>query len=160
MMTGVVSTATLLRFVAITCAAMSSTPLAAEPAALRSYNAPLAESSISGVSSGGFMAVQFATAWSSIIKGVGVVAGGPYSCARGGGDYGSFLAFSILQAVGPCMTNTPSPDLAPLLANAEDFQRRRMIDALDNVHKQKVYLFSGYNDQVVNTGVVDVTRDF
>src|SRR3954453_23794543 len=82
MMTRVMSTATLLTFVAITCAAMSSTPLAAEPAALRRYNAPLAESSISGVSSGGFMAVQFATAWSSMIKGVGVVAGGPYWCAR------------------------------------------------------------------------------
>jgi Esterase PHB depolymerase len=127
---------------------------------LSTYNADINDSSISGISSGGFMAVQFATAWSSIIKGVGVVAGGPYSCARGGGDYGSFLAFSILQAVGPCMTNTPSPDLAPLLANAEDFQRRGMIDALDNLRTQKVYLFSGYNDQVVNTGVVDVTRDF
>ena len=67
-----------LIFTAIT--AMS--PLAAEPIALRGYNAPVGESSISGVSSGAFMAVQFGTAWSSIIKGVGVVAGGPYWCAK------------------------------------------------------------------------------
>jgi hypothetical protein len=46
-------------------------PVAAEPIALRSYNAPVGESSISGVSSGAFMAVEFGTAWSSIINGVG-----------------------------------------------------------------------------------------
>jgi hypothetical protein len=46
--------ATLI-YIAIT--AMSA--VAAEPIALRSYNAPIGESSISGVSSGAFMAVQF-----------------------------------------------------------------------------------------------------
>ena len=60
-----------LIFTAIT--AMS--PLAAEPIALRSYNAPVGESSISSVSSGAFMAGQFGTAWSSIINGVGTGAG-------------------------------------------------------------------------------------
>ena len=69
---------------ALICTAFTAiSPLAADPLALRSYNAPIGESSISGVSSGAFMAVQFGTAWSSIIKGVGVVAGGPYWCARG-----------------------------------------------------------------------------
>src|SRR5258705_7457629 len=89
-----------LIFTAIT--AMS--PLAAEPIALRGYNAPVGESSISGVSSGAFMAVQFGTAWSSIIKGVGVVAGGPYWCAKADAydaitwDWGP-----ILRATGACM---------------------------------------------------------
>ena len=41
------------------------------------------ESSISGISSGAFMAVQFGVSWSSIVKGVGVIAGGPYYCAQG-----------------------------------------------------------------------------
>jgi cytochrome bd-type quinol oxidase subunit 1 len=50
--------------------------------ALSGYDASIGESSISGVSSGAFMAVQFATAWSSIIKGVGIVAGGPFWCAE------------------------------------------------------------------------------
>src|SRR4029077_5725124 len=49
---------------------------------LKSYNAAISESSISGISSGAFMAVQFGVAWSSIIKGVGVVAGGPFYCAQ------------------------------------------------------------------------------
>src|SRR3978361_641167 len=61
-------------------------PLAAEPVALRGYNAAIGESSISGISSGAFMAVQFGTAWSSVIKGVGVIAGGPYWCAKADND--------------------------------------------------------------------------
>jgi pimeloyl-ACP methyl ester carboxylesterase len=36
---------------------------------------------VSGVSSGGFMALQFAVAHSGIVRGVGVIAGGPYYCA-------------------------------------------------------------------------------
>ena len=53
-----------------------------EPGALQPYNAAIAESSVSGISSGGYMAVQFGTAWSSVIKGVGVVAGGPFTAPR------------------------------------------------------------------------------
>ena len=61
---------------ALACAAsVAAAPLVAEPLALNSYNAAIGESSISGLSSGAFMAVQFGTAWSSVIKGVGVVAG-------------------------------------------------------------------------------------
>src|SRR5215213_3324424 len=44
------------------CTLLSATvPAAAQPLALASYNAPIGESSISGLSSGAFMAVQFGT---------------------------------------------------------------------------------------------------
>ena len=59
----------------------SATAKADDPP-LGTYNADIGESSISGISSGAFMAVQFATAWSGTIKGVGVIAGGPYYCAQ------------------------------------------------------------------------------
>jgi poly(3-hydroxybutyrate) depolymerase len=64
------------------CGSVAETAALAEPLALSGYDASIGESSISGVSSGAFMAVQFATAWSSIIKGVGIVAGGPFWCAE------------------------------------------------------------------------------
>ncbi len=48
--------------------------------------------SVSGISSGGFMAHQFHVAHSEHIMGAGIVAGGPYFCARG----------SILDAVTKC----------------------------------------------------------
>jgi hypothetical protein len=62
--------------IASVCATLIGFPVAGEPVTLRGYNAAMGESSISGISSGAFMAVQFATAWSSVIKGVGVIAGG------------------------------------------------------------------------------------
>ena len=54
----------------------------AEAAKLPSYNVDLDQTSVSGISSGGFMSVQLHLAYSSIISGVGVFAGGPYDCAR------------------------------------------------------------------------------
>ena len=75
-----------------------------EKGALQSYNAAIGESSVSGISSGGFMAVQFGTAWSSIIKGVGVVAGGPFYCAQATtSDFWNGYTAPILRATGPCM---------------------------------------------------------
>src|SRR5438046_289574 len=74
---------------------------AAEAPALSAYNADIKASSISGISSGAFMAVQFATAWSSIIVGVGVIAGGPFYCAQGS-PY-DFPLGGVLRATGPCM---------------------------------------------------------
>src|ERR1035437_475605 len=50
----------------------------ASATALGAYNVKLDQTSISGISSGAYMAVQFGVANSSIIKGVGVISGGPY----------------------------------------------------------------------------------
>ena len=73
---------------ALICVGPIAVPaFAAEPVALHGYNAAIGESSISGISSGAFMAVQFATAWSSVIKGLGVVAGGILVCASGCGRH-------------------------------------------------------------------------
>ena len=44
---------------------------------LPAYGAEAAEVTVSGVSSGGFMAVQFHVAYSGSVKGAGVIAGGP-----------------------------------------------------------------------------------
>ena len=78
--------------------------VAAEPVALPGYNADVRESSISGISSGAFMAVQFATAWSSIIQGVGVVAGGPYWCAQANADdWLNSFTLPEWMATHPCM---------------------------------------------------------
>jgi len=63
---------------------LGTIPALAEPVSpLGAYNADIKESSISGISSGAFTAVQFGISWSSIVKGVGVIAGGPYYCAKG-----------------------------------------------------------------------------
>jgi len=133
---------------------------AEEPAKLSAYNADIGESSISGISSGAFMAVQFGTAWSSVIKGVGVVAGGPFWCARADADdFVNGFTLPILNATGPCMTGPPT-DMSDFFGKADAKAASGAIDPLRFVSRQKVYVFHGYNDAVVAKSVTDAAVDF
>src|SRR5579862_7409382 len=55
----------------------------ADAAPLPALTIDLAQTSVSGLSSGAFMAVQFGVAFSSIVVGIGVFAGGPFGCSQG-----------------------------------------------------------------------------
>src|SRR5436190_12400598 len=158
------SAAILRRTVAaLSCTAITAiSPLAADPIALRSYNAPIGESSISGVSSGAFMAVQFGTAWSSIIKGIGVVAGGPYWCAKADAyDAITWYWGPVWRATGSCMKG-PASDLnvSDFIAKADAKAATNEIDRLENLSRQKIYLFHGYNDALVAKAPTDTAADF
>ncbi len=122
---------------------------AADPP-LPAYNAAIGQTSISGISSGAYMAVQFATAWSSIIVGVGAVAGGPYGCAEG----------SAATALSTCMLGTPDIDLNALFRRTDAWGRSGAIDATSRIAHQRVYLFSGYNDAVVARRVTGTLQAF
>jgi len=50
-------------------------------AALPALGASKTESTVSGISSGGYMAVQLHVIFSDTFQGAGIVAGGPYYCA-------------------------------------------------------------------------------
>ena len=117
----------------------------AQATALGAYNAPLTETSVSGISSGAYMSVQFATAWSSVIKGVGAIAGGPYGCAGG----------SAATALSSCMMGQPPVDTVGLYKRADAHAATGRIDNPANIASQKVYLFSGYNDAVVHRPVTN-----
>jgi hypothetical protein len=129
----------------------------ADGPALSGYNADPAESSVSGISSGAFMAVQLGTAFSSTIKGVGVIAGGPFGCAQPS-SWAPGLA--IMTALGPCMKGDPAPNLEPLIRQAEKLAETHDIDPLANLRQQKIYVFRGYNDKVVARNVTDKTVAF
>ena len=58
-------------------------PAAGAAGTLRAYNVDVHDTSVSGLSSGAYMAVQLDVAFSSTIKGAGIIAGGPYYCAQG-----------------------------------------------------------------------------
>jgi hypothetical protein len=134
--------------------------LAAEPGKLPGYNADIRESSISGISSGAFMAVQFGTAWSSVIKGVGAVAGGPYWCAKAdANDFINGFTLPIMTATGSCMTGPPR-DMNRSFEKADAKSASGDIDAVEFVRRQKIYLFHGYNDAVVARSVTDAAADF
>jgi hypothetical protein len=122
---------------------------AAEPS-LPVYNADIAQTSVSGISSGAYMAVQFATAWSSIVTGVGAIAGGPFGCSEGSGA----------TALSTCMGGAPAIDLTELIKRTDTWSRSGAIDDTGRIAAQKVYLFNGYNDNVVARPVSDTLRAY
>jgi poly(3-hydroxybutyrate) depolymerase len=145
--------------VVLGCMAIVAGPARAEER-LTGFNADIRESSVSGISSGAFMAVQFATAWSSVIKGVGVVAGGPYWCAKADADdFMNGYTLPIMNATGPCMSGPPT-ELGSSFAKADAKSASGDIDSLQFVSRQKVYVFHGYNDAVVAKSVTDAAADF
>jgi hypothetical protein len=135
--------------------------MAEPPVALPGYNADISQSSISGISSGAFMAVQFGTAWSSVIKGVGIVAGGPYWCAQADAN-DAFDAFSLpfLHATGLCMSGQPLSDLSNFIAKADAKSASGDIDPVQGLSRQKIYVFHGYNDTVLARSVTDAAVAF
>ena len=117
-------------------------------AELPALAADLRELTVSGVSSGAYMAVQFQVAYSQLVRGAGIIAGGPYDCAEG----------SILRALTRCMS--PSswaelPSVAELRAHAEALARADRIDSLEHLRDDRVWLLSGGKDETVHTAVVE-----
>ena len=121
---------------------------AAPTLALPGYNVEIRETSVSGISSGGYMALQFAVAHSDIVTGIGVLAGGPYRCGAEG----------ISTALGTCMQGRPDPLKA--IAETEAAARDGRIASPANIGRQQVWLFSGYNDGVVKQTVMDSLYDY
>src|SRR5438445_11477181 len=60
---------------------MHSAALATNAAPLPSYQVDLSQTSVSGLSSGAFMAAQFHVAFSSALDRASLTAGGPFYCA-------------------------------------------------------------------------------
>jgi poly(3-hydroxybutyrate) depolymerase len=108
---------------------------------------------VSGISSGGYMAVQFQVAYSSLVRGAGIVAGGPYYCAEG----------SVRRALGNCMTPS-SKDLPPTpeetLKTVGQLAQAGRIDPLKNLQDDRVWLLAGGNDKTVLPPVMDALDAF
>jgi hypothetical protein len=99
------------------------------------------------------MAVQLHVAHSSLVKGVGVIAGGPYYCAQG----------NLWAAYYNCMTPGPwSPLPSPkLLKEASDAAARKgRIDPAGNLATARVWLFHGIRDRTVYAAVVQGLREY
>jgi hypothetical protein len=107
---------------------------------LAAYNVNITDTSVSGLSSGAFFAGQMGVAFSSVIKGVGLVAGGTYDCA-GQMSYAS------------CMYQG-NPSVTASIANTKSWSGSSL-DAWANLANQKIYMFSGSSDTTVATSVMD-----
>jgi poly(3-hydroxybutyrate) depolymerase len=103
---------------------------------------------VSGVSSGGFMAVQFAVAHSATVRGVGAIAAGPYYCAR--------LEPVRISAI--CLRGRP--DWHDSVQAVEAAAAFGAIDPPSNLSRIRAWVLAEGADPVVSVSVVEATRDF
>lgn len=119
--------------------AFSATP------SLGSYNINPNTITVSGLSSGAYMAVQMHVAFSETFTGAAIFAGGPYYCAEG----------SVNTAQLKCMQTTMGVPNAQLYVNdTNKFFKSNQIDDPANLADDKVFLFSGTSDTTVAPAVM------
>ena len=151
----------VLRFASLLSALLLCTLLMGARA-LPALKADLSQTTVSGLSSGAFMASQFAVIHSSIVSGVGIIAGGPYYCAGAPGraPFIPYLTNALTVCENPADSQVDPPDALLLFHRAQDFAAAGLIDNVANLRRQSVYLFSGRSDHTVTTTVVDQAASF
>src|SRR3984893_8915198 len=115
-----------------------------------------AEVSVSGISSGAFMANQLHIAHSAGIVGAGMIAAGLYGCAVDSVSENGVLALASL-AVGPCMSvPTLLPPVDHYAQLTADLAARGWIDPPGALARSRVYLFTGQADKIVSSKTVEL----
>jgi poly(3-hydroxybutyrate) depolymerase len=111
-----------------------------------SLNLDAEQTTVSGLSSGAFMAVQLQVAFSSAIAGAGIVAGGPFDCADN----------SLWRALYVCMDPFwMEADAERSLESMQRLAAQGRIDPLDGILDDKLYLFHGLADDTVDRTTMD-----
>jgi poly(3-hydroxybutyrate) depolymerase len=134
----------ILRLLAGVAAFASSAASAA--VALPSLNIDPAAITVSGLSSGGFMANQLGYAHSATFMGVGVFAAGPYMCA----GHSNYTACMYNASISASRLNTMQADLNNWSGG--------LIDSVANVANQKIYMFVGSSDTTVGPNPQNAAR--
>lgn len=133
--------------------------------------------SVSGLSSGGWMANQFHIANSAKIMGAGIIAAGPYHCAGSPNwlcdytPYGYFAPHDSCQAVYLCTRFARKyfgvfgpyvgpPEAAQSLDSTLREATAATIDPLGNLQGDRVWLFSGALDSLAPPQAMDALRDY
>lgn len=135
---------------------------------LPALGADIKATSVSGISSGAYMAGQFQIAHSKVVIGAAIIAGGPYGCAQSVFSdmmMGPGVAFlNMPKAINGCMLNTLAPwgvpDVDRLAKKTLSLAEAGRIDPIENLLDDRVYLFSGSNDRTVVPSIVQAAFDY
>ncbi len=147
----------LLAFLATTLPAAHG----ATPEQLPALNIDIRETSISGLSSGAFMAVQFQVAYSSIVRGAGIVAGGPYFCSQGDALRATMHCSCTLDpAHYLCNVSPSSTDVPTLVSDTRKFAAKGLVDDPANLARQNVFILAGDQDRTVPAQVAAQLSDY
>ena len=143
-----------------------STRAGAAAETLPKLGADLAQSSVSGLSSGAYMAGQIQVAHSKDIVGAGIVAGGPFACAESSAArlfpfWPTAVAQNASKALYQCIqTRWGEPDPVESANRVKELAEDGAIDPLAGLTGDNVYLFSGNKDQTVELVVVKAAKRF
>ena len=136
---------------------------------LPALGADLSKTSVSGLSSGGYMAGQYQVAHSGTVIGAGIVAAGPFGCAysavaQSAPYFPAALVANLAQAENGCMADRLAGfdvlDSARLAQQAARLAGEGKIDPLSGLKRSRVYLYTGQDDHTVAAKVVEAARDF
>ncbi|MFI4954485.1 MAG: polyhydroxybutyrate depolymerase [Gammaproteobacteria bacterium] len=106
---------------------------------------------VSGVSSGGYMANQIHLAHAEKINGAGIFAAGPYFCSED----------SLLTAAKQCLDKENSnPPVKALLAIAQANAQHQKIADLKELQNDRIWIFHGTKDHLVDKSVTEALVAF
>jgi poly(3-hydroxybutyrate) depolymerase len=152
--------------VALLASAGAWAPAAWTAEALPKLGTALPATSVSGLSSGAYMAGQIELAHAKNIVGAGIVAGGPFACAESSASlmfpfWPTAVTQNATKALYSCMKTTMgTPDTEQLVARAQELAEYGTIDPLSALASHNVYLYSGNDDQTVTRPVVEAAKRF
>ena len=115
-------------------------------AALPPLKLNLAQTTVSGLSSGGYMAAQFQLSHADWVKGAAIVAAGPVYCAQN----------NLMTALDHCINKVGSPiPLADINKQLKDWSVVGLLASEAEIKQSKVWLLHGTGDQKISKAVAD-----
>ena len=108
-------------------------------------NVDLSKTSVSGLSSGGYMANQFHLAHSDTVVGAGIIAAGPYYCAQG----------SIITALNTCVNKVSESFDSTLKSAYLTYEKQQLVAPMSHLSNDKVWLLHGTLDTRIIRPVAD-----
>lgn len=109
--------------------------------ALGGYGADPNKVSVSGISSGACMSTQLHVTYSKSFMGAGIIAGTPYYCAQ-----------ATIAGATTCMSTPSLEVISALVQETQNTAAFGYADPVSNIQGDKVYIYAGTADTVVNPG--------
>lgn len=122
----------------------------AEEARLGAYRIEKNGVTVSGISSGAFMAIQMEVAFSKTISGAGSVAGGIFGCAEGTSQSAQINCMALPGNIQP----------RKFVNEARQLAARGEIDPLENLAGHHLYIFAGTKDTIIRPLASEKLRAF